>query len=422
VTISNSITADLQCQPPTCVVGNSTTSVNTPDGNSVANVKIPAKYFGKTISVFVHVERNQAHGDSSCGHEYCGDGIIQAYEQCDDGNKRDNDGCSSSCKREYCGDGIVQAGEQCDDGNFNDADGCSSSCIAGDLAPCPAGFHAIGTSCLLPAVACAYGSYFYMNTMSCAQPLICGNGIMEGHEECDDGNTMDDDGCSHTCRVEYCGDGIIQSGEACDDANSLGGDGCSASCEVEVCGDGSQVGDVVFRVGTSSTKPTVLTMGSPFSMNPKAHEGLLSNQQLYEVAVGGGGDAEVTVTMKDTQHSARVHLGTNTIPSSGTEQQEDVLGFNQTYGDALCSHVACSVLTCFVFVRAWSAFQIQGTSSQPRHDLHCCGGTPCVPYHRVSRRHIDPRHNDCSDRGRRRGIPVASLLCLRLGVPKEAGA
>jgi len=28
-----------------------------------------------------------------------------------------------------CGDGLIDASEQCDDGNFNNGDGCSSSCV-----------------------------------------------------------------------------------------------------------------------------------------------------------------------------------------------------------------------------------------------------------------------------------------------------
>lgn len=39
----------------------------------------------------------------------------------------------------------------------------------------------------------------------------CGNGVVEGGEECDDGNTMDSDGCSSTCKMETCGDGVVQS-------------------------------------------------------------------------------------------------------------------------------------------------------------------------------------------------------------------
>jgi cysteine-rich repeat protein len=44
---------------------------------------------------------------------------------------------------------------------------------------------------------------------------ICGNGILED-EECDDGNTANNDGCSQECKNEFCGDGIVQSSEECD--------------------------------------------------------------------------------------------------------------------------------------------------------------------------------------------------------------
>ncbi len=39
---------------------------------------------------------------------------------------------------------------------------------------------------------------------------VCGDGIIEGNEQCEDGNTIDGDGCSRSCRAEYCGDGIVQ--------------------------------------------------------------------------------------------------------------------------------------------------------------------------------------------------------------------
>ncbi len=78
---------------------------------------------------------------------------------------------------------------------------------------------------------------------------ICGNGVLNTTEECDDGNTVDGDGCSATCTIEVdpagpvCGDGILDAGEACDDGNTVNGDGCSALCVVESstteeCGNG----------------------------------------------------------------------------------------------------------------------------------------------------------------------------------------
>ena len=70
---------------------------------------------------------------------------------------------------------------------------------------------------------------------------VCGDGVEEGWEECDDGNVVDGDGCSAACVVEFCGDGTVQStlGEACDDGNNIDGDGCDADCVEEgACCDG----------------------------------------------------------------------------------------------------------------------------------------------------------------------------------------
>ncbi|HLT36574.1 MAG TPA: DUF4215 domain-containing protein [Enhygromyxa sp.] len=63
-------------------------------------------------------------------------------------------------------------------------------------------------------------------------PADCGNGVIDGDEECDDGNTIDIDACSNACTMAVCGDGLIQIhlGETCDDGNTVGGDGCASSC------------------------------------------------------------------------------------------------------------------------------------------------------------------------------------------------
>jgi cysteine-rich repeat protein len=47
---------------------------------------------------------------------------------------------------------------------------------------------------------------------TCGQPVACGDSIVGATEECDDGNTMDGDGCSGTCAFEVltCGSGVPQ--------------------------------------------------------------------------------------------------------------------------------------------------------------------------------------------------------------------
>ena len=53
----------------------------------------------------------------------------------------------------------------------------------------------------------------------------CGDGHLDAGEECDDGNAVNNDGCTNTCRLPACGDGIVQAGEQCDGAD-LAGQSC----------------------------------------------------------------------------------------------------------------------------------------------------------------------------------------------------
>jgi len=67
-----------------------------------------------------------------CIKSTCGDAIVEAGEECDDGNLDDEDSCLSICKRNRCGDGKVDSlTEACDDGNINNDDGCSNDCTIG---------------------------------------------------------------------------------------------------------------------------------------------------------------------------------------------------------------------------------------------------------------------------------------------------
>jgi len=75
----------------------------------------------------------------------CGDGDLNPFEACDDGNTESGDGCSADCStvedgfvcpvpgepciQTVCGDGITDPGEECDDGNNISGDGCSPNCL-----------------------------------------------------------------------------------------------------------------------------------------------------------------------------------------------------------------------------------------------------------------------------------------------------
>jgi len=73
-------------------------------------------------------------------------------------------------------------------------------------------------------------------------PPVCGNGLLEAGEGCDDGNAEEADACLSTCVSATCGDGVVQAGvEACDRgaANSdTAPDACRSTCTRARCGDG----------------------------------------------------------------------------------------------------------------------------------------------------------------------------------------
>jgi cysteine-rich repeat protein len=94
-----------------------------------------------------------------------------------------------------------------------------------------------------------------------ASGAVCGNGIVEAGEQCDDGNTVDGDGCSHLCVVEYCGDGQIDLGlgEQCDDGNTVDGDGCSSTCQIEA-GSWPTTAPVAVAAGCTTGTPNSARM------------------------------------------------------------------------------------------------------------------------------------------------------------------
>jgi cysteine-rich repeat protein len=206
--------------------------------------------------------------------QYCGDGIFNPNppfnEQCDDGNTNNFDDCRNDCTLPTCGDGITdppnetcdppgspagaqgnpcrndctvcgdgvpQLGEECDDGNAIDTDGCHNDCT---LPSCGDGNVVPPETCDPP------GSPAGVHGNPCrANCTVCGDGIPQGGEECDDGNTVDTDGCHNDCTQPECGDGIVDPGESCDPPGSPAGahgNPCRANCTV--CGDGVvQIGE-----------------------------------------------------------------------------------------------------------------------------------------------------------------------------------
>jgi fibro-slime domain-containing protein len=235
----------------------------------------------------------------------CGNGTVDPGEECDTGthNGTAGSGCDATCQivvgyvcsgapsvctlnmnTPVCGDGRVEAGEQCDAGsalNGVAGSGCTATCqlVAGYVCPTP------GQACV----------------------RICGNGVINANlgEQCDAGaqNGVAGSGCSSTCQIvtDYsctgapsvctltvvCGNGRVDAGEQCDEgstdsvslmscttpgtgtcvSNNNGSNGCSSTCQLvsgwscpypnapcvaAKCGDGVKAGNEQCDAGAAN--------------------------------------------------------------------------------------------------------------------------------------------------------------------------
>lgn len=168
------------------------------------------------------------------GERWCGNGIVEPGESCDDSNYVSGDGCDPCCQLEtppaLCGNGNVEFPEECDDGNLVGGDGCNGLCES-EPPVCGNGILEYPEPCddgnLDPADGC---------NASCQLVPVCGDGVVVSPEECDDGGRVSGDLCDSNCQYEHtCGDGNLELGEECDDGNSAPLDGCSATCRLEEC-------------------------------------------------------------------------------------------------------------------------------------------------------------------------------------------
>ncbi len=99
-------------------------------------------------------------------------------------------------------------------------------------------FHVVGND---------FDVAIYVRELVTPIPATCGDGVIEGTEQCDDGGTVPGDGCDANCEIEPgwicvgepsvcsedCGDGTLTPSEDCDDGNTDPGDCCSPTCQYE---------------------------------------------------------------------------------------------------------------------------------------------------------------------------------------------
>ena len=247
---------------------------------------------------------------------YCGDGILDDGEECDDG-PNGSDTCTpectlikgsiSGCKyNDLNSDGVIDAGEEKLFGWEIQLIGCPY--LSGGSLSFPfkdgIGSGLPGACVVIETTTTVDGCYsfdglnagdygvnevdkdnwtqtypvyntFYFFPLGIDEDKInidfanfteqgpyCGDGSLDTGEECDDGNNIDGDGCSAVCKTEqdpYCGDGNLDSGEQCDDGNNVNGDGCSAACNTEGGGGGGGGGTVLVSLQINNAEECVVT-------------------------------------------------------------------------------------------------------------------------------------------------------------------
>jgi len=159
-----------------------------------------------------------------CSPSECGDNFLDttAGEVCDDGNEIPGDGCEPSCEP------TCSEASDCDDGDpCNGTETCNTS-----SSRCQAGGPGDGMMCMLDG-----GGDGVCSSGLCAPPG-CGDSVVNGMEDCDDGMNGDNldgckDDCTFTCTMDAdCDDADMCTGaEACDTATNTCTDPDDLDCD-----------------------------------------------------------------------------------------------------------------------------------------------------------------------------------------------
>ncbi len=183
------------------------------------------------------------YGACAVGSQVC-NAFGLAYESCMGFVAPNAETCDATLQDEDC-DGFVNEGGAdctCGDGFVSGAEACDDgNVVDGDSCTSTCKIPGCGDGQPGPTEECDDGNSDNLDgcTSTCANAQ-CGDGFLQiGVEQCDDRNMVDTDACTSSCMSARCGDGIVQIDvEECDDANTDNSDQCTSKCQAPECGDG----------------------------------------------------------------------------------------------------------------------------------------------------------------------------------------
>jgi cysteine-rich repeat protein len=146
----------------------------TPTESSVSGTSAdPTSATTATTSPTDPSDPSDTEADSTDGGPFCGDGVVDPDEVCDDGvNDSSYGSCTADCGGfgPRCGDDVIQGDEICDDGNDVDGDGCNTDCVESGTLLWSQRFVGVGDDTATGIATSAEGGIFVAGFASVTQP------------------------------------------------------------------------------------------------------------------------------------------------------------------------------------------------------------------------------------------------------------
>ncbi|MBK7402047.1 MAG: DUF4215 domain-containing protein [Myxococcales bacterium] len=159
-----------------------------------------------------------------CASANCGNGVLDTGEDCDFGaGNGPGTGCELSCKFS-----CTTAPDSCPDSNpCNGVETCAAVTVGGKT----------GQKCSpgTPLAACAACGTGGVCVAGACKSSVCGDACVDAAkgEACDPPATGTCDASCKKIVAAVCGNGVREAGEQCDDSNTTNLDGCDSKCQFE---------------------------------------------------------------------------------------------------------------------------------------------------------------------------------------------